>query len=181
MLVGVCAYFIGRNKHEEESKKIFGWFIIAAFFGYMAIDDALQLHESVGTFAGEAAKAPGTQNFWLDVIRKFPSYYWLLIFAPIFAGFGLFMLIFLWGELADQQALQLFLGGIALYVIALGLDFFDGIDRNYDMILRHTPFSFDDARHLFRAVEEFIEMVGTSFILAAFLRYWQRTQPLESS
>lgn len=79
--------------------------------------------------------------------------------------------------------MRLFLLGIGLCVMAVGLDYFDGIENSYDTVVEHTPLARGDARHIFRAVEEFVEMVGTTFILVAFLQHWQRGQlssPLRS-
>ncbi len=59
---------------------------------------------------------------------------------------------------------------------AVGLDYFDGIESNYDAIAEHSPLARGDARHIFRTVEEFIEMIGTTFILVAFLQHWRHSQ-----
>ncbi len=182
LFVGICAYFIGNHRGlQKEKAKALAWFAIALFFAYMGIDDASRLHERVATIMGHAAKQSDSQAFFIDAIKNFPSYYWLLIFLPIFAGFGLFMTIFLFRECEQKQVMRLFLGGIACYAAAVGLDFFDGITRNYDPIVEHTLFSLNDARHLFRALEEFVEMIGTTFILVAFLQHWQRVQMCAAS
>ena len=86
------------------------------------------------------------------------------------------MLIFLSQEFESKGVIQLFRGGILFYVVAIGLDYFDGIYRSYDIVVEHTPFSLDGARHLVRATEEFVEMVGTTFILVAFLQHWHSIQ-----
>lgn len=177
LFVGICAYFIGNHRGlQKEKAKAWAWFVIAMFFAYLGIDDASRLHERIATIAGEAAKNSDAQVFFIDAIKNFPSYYWLLIFLPIFAGFGLFMMTFLFKELEQKQVMLLFLGGMACYATAVGLDFFDGITRNYDAIVEHTLFSLNDARHLSRALEEFLEMIGTTFILVSFLQHWQRIQ-----
>ena len=175
--VGLCAYFIGeRHRIREKKDQTVAWFVIAGFFAYMGIDDAARLHERLATITADAFLDSSSQIFVVDAIKSFPSYYWLIIFLPIFGGLALFMLIFLSKEFEAGPAMRLFLLGIGLYVMAVGLDYFDGIESNYDAIAEHTPLARGDARHIFRAVEEFIEMIGTTFILVAFLQHWRHNQ-----
>ncbi|MFQ5545769.1 MAG: hypothetical protein ACE5FE_07310, partial [Acidiferrobacterales bacterium] len=128
LFVGLCAYFVGNLKRRQgEGKKALGWFVIAIFFAYMGIDDASQLHERAGTVIGDAVNQSDADILFINAVKRFPSYYWLIILLPIFGGFGLFMLIFLSQELESKGVMQLFRGGILFYVVALGLDYFDGI------------------------------------------------------
>ena len=142
----------------------------------MGIDDASQLHERVATVVADVTKRSDADILIVNAIKRFPSYYWLIILLPVFGGIGVFMVIFLTREFEAIEVRRLFLGGIAFYVAAIGLDYFDGIDRHYDTIVAHGWFSFDDARHLCRSIEEFIEMVGTTFILVSFLQHWRLIQ-----
>ncbi len=177
LFVGLCAYFVGNHRRRQsEIKKALGWFVIAIFFAYMGIDDASQLHERAGTVIADAVNQSEADSLFINAIKRFPSYYWLIILLPIFGGLGLFMLIFLSQELEPKGGIQLFRGGILFYVVAVGLDYFDGIYGSYDMVVAHTPFTLDGARHLVRAIEEFVEMVGTTFILVAFLQHWHAIQ-----
>lgn len=177
LFVGLCAYFVGNFKRRQgEQKKALGWFVIAVFFAYMGIDDTSQLHERVSTVIAEVVNQSSADILLINAIKRFPSYYWLIILLPIFGGFGLFMLIFLSHEFELKRATQLFRGGILFYVVAVGLDYFDGIYGSYDVVVAHTPLTLDGARHLVRAAEEFVEMVGASFILVAFLQHWHAIQ-----
>ncbi len=179
LLVGLCAYLIGQHRRLQNGNgKAIAWFVIAAFFAYMGIDDASQLHERVSTIIADVSLGSNANIPVPDMFRNFPSYYWLILFLPVFASVALFMIVFLFKEFSDREPMQLFLVGITFYVGAVGLDYFDGIDRNYDIIVNNTLFLLDDARHVFRAVEEFIEMVGTIFILAAFLQHLHSIQSL---
>ena len=185
LFAGLCAYFIAKQRSVENKKhKANSWFVIAGFFAYMGIDDASQLHERVATITADVFLDSNAGFFLIDVVKDFPSYYWLVIVLPIFAALGLFMLFFLLKEFETKEVMRLFLIGIGFYVAAVGLDYFDGIESYYDSIVEDTLLTFGDARHISRAIEEFIEMVGTTFIVVAFLQHWQRIQlssPSQSS
>lgn len=86
LFVGLCAYFIGNHRRRQvENKKALGWFVIAIFFAYMGIDDASQLHERVSTVIAEAVNQSDADILFINAIKRFPSYYWLIILLPIFA------------------------------------------------------------------------------------------------
>lgn len=176
LAVSVTAVMIGwRWRLLKVKPKAIGWFLISGFFLYMSIDDASRLHERVATAIKHVTKNPVGDASWLgDMIQAFPSYTWQLVFFPLFGGFGLFMLVFLLRELNNRLDKRLFIAGLACYVIAVAADFFDGMGGSKILAeLASNAYSPRTAMHLMRAYEEFIEMVGTTLFLAAFLRYWQ--------
>lgn len=95
LFVGLCAYYIGKHKGiQNEKDKATAWFLIAGFFAYMGIDDAVRLHDRLATITADVFLDSNAQIFLVDAIKSFPSYYWLIIFLPIFGGLAVFMLIF---------------------------------------------------------------------------------------
>jgi len=181
LAVSVTAGMIGwRWKLLKVKPKTIGWFLISGFFLYMSIDDASRVHERVATAIKHAAQNPaaGGDPGWLgSMIMAFPSYTWQLVFMPLFGGFGLFMLVFLLRELNDRLDKKLFIAGLAFYVFAVAADFFDGMGGSKILAdLVSNAYSPRTVMHLMRAYEEFIEMVGTTLFLAAFLRYWQASK-----
>ncbi len=75
-----------------------GWFVVAAFFLYLSVDDGAQVHERIGTAFDvwrEEGEGPGT---------LFPSYAWQILFVPVLGGVGLFMFWFLWRTFTSTRA-----------------------------------------------------------------------------
>ena len=91
----------------------------------MAIDDGAQFHERFGsTFKAIREDAGGSFDF-------FPSYTWQILFLPIFGAVGFFMFGFLWHELDAKSSRILLVTAIALQVLAVGMDFVEGLDDDH--------------------------------------------------
>lgn len=157
-----------QRAHGRRSRQL-GWTILAVFFIYMGIDDAAQIHERLATVTADILKASESEALMVEAVKNFRSYHWQLFFLPVFGAVGLFMTVFLFREFSDRRTFGLFVAALSCYVLAVGLDYFDGIDSNYDVIVAYAGYSFDQVRHLFRALEEFIEMLGTTLFLMCFL------------
>jgi hypothetical protein len=157
-------------------RKFYCWAGIGSFFIYLGIDDALKFHERMGTafkvllFENDDTSGAGVLGYIYDV---FPSYTWQLVFGPFFVSIGIFLLWFLRKELSSRKLWYWFLVGISLYVIAVGLDFVEGLDGElYEEMGIADFFSTHDyrIRHMSKALEEFIEMLGTTTFLIVFLK-----------
>ena len=156
--------------------KFYSWAAIGTFFIYLGIDDAIKFHERVGTafkvllFEDDDTSGAGVLGFMYDV---FPSYTWQMIFGPFFVFIGIFILWFLWKELSSKKLWDWFLVGITLYVVAVGLDFVEGLDgAPYEEMGIADFFSThnDRIKHMSKALEEFLEMLGTTAFLIIFLK-----------
>jgi len=152
------------------------WAGIGSFFIYLGVDDAIKFHERMGTafkvllFKDDDTSGAGVLGSIYDV---FPSYTWQLVFGPFFVSIGIFLLWFLWKELSSRKLRYWFLGGISLYVVAVGLDFVEGLDGEpYEAMGIADFFSTHDyrIRHMSKALEEFLEMLGTTIFLIIFLK-----------
>jgi hypothetical protein len=157
-----------------------GWALVGGFFLYMAIDDGSKLHERLGTAFARGFEAG-------SALDAFPSYAWQALFLPAFALLGLFTLVFLWRELGDRTGRLLLSGGIACFVVAVGLDFVEGLDPGlrdhpYRWLGRHLDLyrmsrerfglsPYEVIAHVSKAVEETLEMFGTTLLWIAVLRH----------
>jgi len=164
-----------------------GWLMLAAMFTYMAADDGATIHERMGST--------------LDVLRErsaptdadapsgwFPSYSWQIIFVPVFAALGLFMLIFLARELGDRTSRWLVITAVGCLTLAVGLDFFEGLPRGHEWNVyssiadRFDLESFTERRfqvspftalvHFSKSLEETLEMLSMTLLWLVFLRHW---------
>lgn len=158
-----------------------GWALIALFFCYMAIDDGAKFHERIGSTVrrivqGENADS-GTRQ-----IGIFPSYTWQLVFMPMFSAFGLFLLWFLNKELQFLRDKWMVVVAIALLVLAVTADFFEGIEGPHPLNLQSwASTTWDVDRrviyHYSQSFEEFIEMVAISLLWVVFLRHLVQIAP----
>lgn len=177
MMVGLVAfviYWLTReiydNRHWFLDK---GWLVIAGFFTFMGFDDATKFHERMGTtakkiFANDSARDLASPS----IFETFGSYAWQIVFGPFFALMGLFMLWFLLKNLYDKKSKYLFIGGISLYVVAVGMDYVEGFGTGpYEGIGAALDLSAKKVRHLSKAYEETFEMFGTTLFLMSFLRH----------
>ena len=151
-----------------------GWLVIAAFFSYMAVDDAAQIHERIGTtFADVIDRLEIAHDF-------FPSYYWQLLLLPVFASLGLFTFGFLWCELGENKSRAILVAAFFCLALAVAMDFVEGLHEEHPVNiyarLSHTEglgawtemrFGKDPLTtivHFSKSVEEAIEMFAHSLL-----------------
>ncbi|MDM8515070.1 hypothetical protein QUF76_02635 [Desulfobacterales bacterium HSG16] len=159
-----------------------GWLLLSLFFIYMAIDDGTEIHERLGSAFEMIFKSPDNSNVPMSGISSllefFPSYAWQLLFIPFFAGAGLFILIFLMNELKTRQSKIFAILALSCFVFAVGLDFFEGLDKNHQWNF-HTYLQKEyqlekyTVRHFSKSLEEFIEMLGMTFFWVSFIQYFK--------
>ncbi|MCP3902363.1 MAG: hypothetical protein GY715_01910 [Planctomycetes bacterium] len=170
--------------------QLLGWAVLAAFFSYMSLDDGAKVHERVGS---ELRRWVEEQGDWrLD--EHFPSYSWQFFLLPLFAAMGVFMLGFLWFQLKDWLARALLLTAIGMLVVAIGIDWIEGLDQKHELNLYNNiaeKFDLDkicrerfrkngyvSVQHFFKSAEEcFGEMGANSVLWFLFLRHLMRSVP----
>lgn len=150
-----------------------GWTLLAAFFAFMAIDDALALHEQLGSafenfYTDLDDDALGPLGAWFEA---YPSYAWQFVLGPVFAAMAVFLLVFLWRQLARPGLRVLLLLALGCLALAVGMDYVEGLYGGYKTVITATGWTYDTVLHLARVLEEFIEMLGTTLFLTAFLYY----------
>ena len=183
IMVGTVLWLIAfavRKQIQGDEKKFYCWAGIGSFFIYMGVDDGIKFHERMGTafkaLVSSSAETSGP-GILSSVHNAFPSYSWQMIFGPFFMAMGIFMLWFLWKEFSLRKSRFLFLVAIWLYVLAVGLDFVEGLDGEiFENVGIAGFFSTEDfrIRHMSKALEEFLEMFGTTIFLTVFLKYLSR-------
>ncbi len=170
--------FAVRNQKEGSyyKRKFYCWAGIGLFFFYMGIDDAIKFHERVGT-ASKVLFFENDDNSGTGILGSiygfFPSYTWQLVFGPFFVSVSVFMIWFFWKELYLRRQFFLFLVGVSLYAVAVVLDFVEGLDSGpYAEMGIAGFFSTTGSRimHMSKALEEFLEMFGTTIFLTIFLK-----------
>lgn len=166
LFVGLTLWLIYLRKRVENRGSAWGWALIASFFCYLAVDDGAKIHERVGTALQDAAWA-----------ADFPSYTWHLVFGPFFGAMGLFIAIFMWRELADRNQRLALVMGLGCYVVAVGLDFAEGISGNSVPALQALSADPEALRHFSKVVEEFIEMLGTTFFFICAMGHFVKISP----
>ncbi len=164
-----------------------GWGALAAFFSYMAIDDGAQLHERIGTLVYElSGKGSAGPSWFVGLVDIFPSYYWQLVFLPIFGSVAVLMIVFLWRVL-DRRLLLISAAGVVCFVVAVGMDFIEGLGASHPYDLhtlsadglgleafaqrRFAHTGFDSVRHFSKTLEETVEMFGQTLLWYVFLTH----------
>jgi len=170
LAVGMLALvYAQQRKGLKPQQSATGWYVIAIFFSYLAIDDAAKLHERLATGVHDSIQS-SEQNSWLtDQFLAFSSYHWQFLFIPVFGVIALYMLGFLYRVFDGWKKLIIFSSGIALYVVAVALDYVEGIDSWVIWMADNSFYLDSQITHFMRALEEFLEMFGTSLILYSFL------------
>ena len=157
----------------NSKRRLYCWASIGSFFIYMGIDDAIKFHERMGTAFRtvlERVYASSGPGILTSMYSAFPSYTWQMVFGPFFLAMGIFIIWFLWKELASRKLWYMFITAICLYAIAVGFDFVEGLDNDpYSEIARFFSTKTFRIRHISKTIEEFLEMFGTTFFLVAFL------------
>jgi hypothetical protein len=169
LFVGLVLWLVFLKNRRVELWKAWGWALLAVFFTYLAIDDGAKIHERIGTAVKAAAS-----------VESFPSYTWHLVFGPFLGAMGLFLFIFLWRELKNHTLRILFILGLGCYVVAVGLDFVEGLEGGYDFLTSALSISPRALRHFAKVFEEFLEMLGTTIFLVCFLNHFTRISPIFS-
>jgi len=179
-LTAVFLYAIVRAGDAERWRRV-GWAIIAIFLLYMAMDDGSEFHERIGSSVRSLIQGDNADSETRQV-GFFPSYTWQLVFLPIFAAFGLFMLWFLNRELQVVRDKLIVVAAIGLLVLAVVADFFEGLAADHPLNLHRwisAAWNLDiyDVRHYFKSLEEFMEMLSMTLLWVVFLRHLVRIAP----
>jgi len=170
LLIAFCAFILGfYHRTNKETKAFIIWLLIGLFFFIIAVDDAARIHERIGSLFGHSMRQIEDNSQLAEKALNFPSYFWQLVFVPFLGLCSLMMFFFFIREMKGFDLLLVFCLGIGCYVIAVCLDYIDGLSHPYASLVGNSSLDEDDFKHLSRAIEEFIEMFGTTLILTAFI------------
>ena len=161
ILIGIVYFFIYKDR------KKYYWLIISIFFFYLGFDDMFKIHENVGSDVGHSVVEDGLN-------KEFATYYWQAVFMPMFALFGLIIVYItskaFW-DISCKKCIVMLFAGYGLYAVAIGMDFYEGMDTDLFWLLEiFETLDYDDIVDLMRATEEAIEMLGGTLILASLLK-----------
>ncbi len=164
-----------------------GWLTLALFFSYLALDDGALIHERVGTAYNEYF-SQASATFGARTLELFPSYRWQIVFMPIFASMGVFMFVFLLGQLRGWKPKMVVLLALACLAGAVGLDFVEGLAEDhwlnpYTAITNAWQLDYWSARtfgsnpyetlvHFSKSIEETVEMFGMTLLWVVLLGHF---------
>lgn len=172
--------FAVRCHQPCEPWRKWGWLFATLFFGYIAFDDGTIFHERVGATLGsiisDAADEGGRVG---EFLSAFPSYPWQLAFLPFLGVGAIILLRFFYLELERRRAFKLFVAAMSLFVIAVGLDFLEGLDPDHwlnfhERIRAAWDLRTYDVQHFSKSLEEFLEIIGTSLIWVMLLGHFAK-------
>jgi len=179
-------FFIVRTQTGRKWR-IIGWGIVAFFFTFMGVDDGVKFHERIGNAFSDVFGGYGGESLLGTIADTFPSYYWQVVFVPIFGALGLFTIFFLYNELKEKNARYYVVLSMALFGIAVGMDFIEGLSEDsplniYAWFTNQFDFSgvtksffnkdpFEAVIHFSKSIEEFLEMFATTILWVVFLRH----------
>lgn len=143
-----------------------GWFVVAAFFTYMCADDGAMIHERIGTAFKDSTG-----------IGSFPSYAWQYVLMPFFAMMGVFVLLFLWKDMPRTLDRVKVVAALGCFAVAVGLDFVEGLDDGYRILVEATGWRPATFRHFSKSIEEFLEMLAMTIFLVTFLGHLASVAP----
>lgn len=158
--VALCVRKAGKGRGA-----FLGWIAVALFFLYISLDDHLVLHERLSGGIGRAI-----QKFHPAEQFQFLTYEWIYLFLPLFALFGLFMLVFLFLELRSARFRILILLAFGFWAAAVCLDAWEGAGLPYRELESATGLARLEARHTVMLVEEMMELLGSTLFFYLFLR-----------
>lgn len=187
MLALTCWAVWAVKRHRQPGRGTAGWPVVASFFTYLAVDDGSKLHERLGTAAADHACRTAACQQLQDLLGAFPSYAWQFLFLPALSVLAAFTLVFLWFQLGDRLGRLLLLAGIGFLTLAVAMDFVEGLaprrpDHPYQWVIDRLDLyrasrrhfgraAFEVVAHFSKAVEETLELLGTTLLWLAVLRH----------
>ncbi len=175
-LMGVTIFLTAAVLAPSVSRwKTTAWILTGLFFLWIGIDDFAEIHEKLGG-ALERMAAGGDHNAVTAFLLKNPSFSWHTFIAPFFIVGGLCILAFLWVAFWRLKLIHYLILGFGCWAIAQGLDFVEGLG-NVDQVYDHMQALLGIERrygitHLFKVVEEVLEMLGSTLLWVGFLNYF---------
>ncbi|RMD97798.1 MAG: hypothetical protein D6812_14560 [Deltaproteobacteria bacterium] len=121
------------------------------------------------------ASAEAREGLGARLLRNFPTYYWQLVFGPIFGVMGIYIAFFLWRALTPLGLRKWIFVALGCWGIAVVLDALEvgqtGAEL-YETIMTRFEVGRYTVSHFSKMIEETLEMVGMTIFLYLFLRYF---------
>lgn len=158
------------------------WIFTGFFFLWIGIDDFAEIHERLGTALEHMAENySGKGTSLLNFFLKNPSYNWHTFMMPVFASCGVGITIFLWRKFQQFRLFRYLFLGFACWGLSQGLDYIEGlyieksphIESFYRAVKRAFAIKQEyGVTHLFKVIEEVLEMFGTTLLWVGFMKYF---------
>ena len=164
------AWIISSIQADKENKPMRSnfWTYIAIGFVYLSADDAAEIHERLGS----AFKFYAKNSEWAaNLLEIYPSYPWQIVVGPIFLAAGIYAFYFLWKAFSDAKLRKYLIIAAICTFFAVCFDFIEGIDDLDKQLQAFFNADSYTVSHFSKSIEEFLEMVGISIVLASFLAY----------
>ena len=165
--VGAFAAWWFRKRRLPAGQAGNGLLFVSAFFMYVGLDDAAKIHERVGSASGRWFEESDSLAW---IVESFPSYGWQLFVAPILAVCLLVSVAIVWRRSRGLDARPFLLATLLLFGLSQGIDFLEGIDELFEFVATRNGLDDYTVSHGFKVVEETLEMLATTAMLAAVLR-----------
>jgi len=133
-----------------------GWLGVICL--YVSIDEVAQIHERIG----RATRLSGLAD-------SFPSYPWLPVLSPLLVVTAVLIVLLVARYLKSFRARLLVSLGLVVWIIAIGVEFVQGLPGAHAWLADAIPLSRRFVDHFSRVIEEFFEMLGCSLLLTGFL------------
>jgi hypothetical protein len=153
-----------------------GWLVIAIFLTYMALDDGATIHERLGSTLKDAQRDGS--------LHGFPSYFWQIIFVPLFGFMGLFMMWFFWRQAHLRRQAVVVAIALGCMAFAVGMDFIEGLEPEHDWNIytalanrldfgdfarRNSSNEYQTLLHFSKSLEETIEALSMTLLWVVLL------------
>ena len=145
------------------------WGFLSGFFCYLAFDDVSGLHERLGSLV-EITFHKSSGSHSNTFFASFPSYTWQICFGPFLAIVLIGMIRHFNREVRDASQRVLLLCALACYVLAVFYDFLEGVDGLFGRLATALSVRVYTVSHISKAAEEFLELLGSTFFLTAFIK-----------
>jgi hypothetical protein len=154
-----CLGFLAAGRRRTPAQ--LPWLICATGALFLSLDEATGLHEATGGIIGEAI-GDGEASAFTSAVRRFPSYYWALVYVPLGLPVLALAARFFWRELAEVR--WRVIAALGSYVFgALILDHIEGRYGTPDYAwIQLGALVFD----VFLA-EELFELIGVALLVTA--------------
>jgi len=181
-LLGLTVIFIGLTEKTNISYKTYvAWISIGLFFIFIGIDDYASIHEKLGGVLKRIAEGSADSvtdvehSIVVNTLLQNPSFSWHTFIAPFFIICGLAITYFIWNRFRALSLFRYIFIGFGCWIVSQSLDFIEGlndIDTFYEAVQDYFNISeYYLVTHTFKVIEEYLEMLGTTFLWIGFLKY----------
>ncbi|MBN1512292.1 MAG: hypothetical protein JXB13_09780 [Phycisphaerae bacterium] len=169
----LCALIFAAERGKAAAERHFRltplWLAVGGVFLFLSVDELASLHEGVARFVmREFPFGLDLREAVLAGDRQRDAFAWVILLSPFIAGTAAFFLVFFYQRFRGRPAvLRPALAGVACFILAIGCE-----ATMYGFPALHEWTANDLSRYqLALIVEESGEMLGTSLLVLALMRY----------